>query len=58
MEQKIATEKKWYTPEELQNLPKSDFYREELAEYIGQKIVMNVPYYEFKPFKVARSMNA
>ena len=37
MEQKTAAEKKWYTPEELQNMPKSDFYREELAQYLGQK---------------------
>ena len=51
MEQQSSVEKKWYTQAELQNFPKSDFYREELAQYLGQKIVLNVPYYEFKPFK-------
>lgn len=51
MEQKTAAEKKWYSQEEVREFPKSDFYREELAQYLGQQIVMNVPYYEFKPFK-------
>ena len=51
MEQKTVDGKKWFTPDELQELPKSDFYREELAQYLGQRITMNVPYYEFKPFK-------
>lgn len=56
MEYKNAAEKKWYTPDELQELPKSDFYREELAQYLGQRITMNVPYYEFKPFKEDKDM--
>ena len=43
--------KKWYTDEELQNIQKSDFYREDLSLHLGKQITMDVPYYEFKYFK-------
>ena len=42
---------KWYTKEEMQKIQKSDYYREDLAKHLGKKITMDVPYYEFKPFK-------
>ena len=51
MEQKNAVGRKWYSQEELRKLPKSDYYREDLSRYLGQKITMDVPYYEFKPYK-------
>ena len=51
MKEKNAAEKKWYSKEEMQEIPKSDFYREELAQFLGKKIVMDVPFYEFKPYK-------
>ncbi len=51
MEGQHATEKKWFTEQEMLEIPKSDFYREELAQHLGKKIVMDVPYYEFKPYK-------
>ena len=44
-------EKRWYTKEEMASIRKSDFYRENLAQHLGETIVMDVPYYEFKPFK-------
>ena len=44
-------EKRWYSKEEMASIRKSDFYRENLAQYLGETIVMDVPYYEFKPFK-------
>ena len=43
--------KKWLTPEEVKQFKKSDFYREDLAQHIGKTIVVDVPYYEFKPYK-------
>ena len=52
MEEKNEAEKKWwYTQEEMKQIRKSDFYREDLAQYLGQEILLDCPFYEFKPYK-------
>ena len=51
MKSKDKTEKHWYTEEEMKNMKKSDFYRENLAQLLGKKIVMDAPYYQFEPYK-------
>ena len=45
-----TAKKRWYTPEEMKQIRKSDFYREDLASLLGKQIIIDAPYYEFKPF--------
>ncbi len=50
-EHKNERAKAWLTPEEVKQFRKSDFYRENLEQYVGDTVVVDVPYYEFKPYK-------
>ena len=51
MENKVKNAKHWYTEEEMKNMKKSDFYRENLAQHLGEVVVMDVPFYMFQPYK-------
>ncbi len=50
-ERKNERAKGLLTPEEVKQFRKSDFYRESLEQYVGDTVVIDVPYYEFKPYK-------
>ena len=50
MTKKNTANKKFYTVEEMKKIRKSDFYREDLARYIGQNVVMEVSFYSFTPY--------
>ncbi|MBQ6519263.1 MAG: hypothetical protein IJI14_11120 [Anaerolineaceae bacterium] len=54
IEEKETT--RWLTPEEVSALKKSDYYREDLGRHIGQRIVMDVPYYQFGPCNEKKDM--
>ena len=51
IENKKENTKKYLTPEEVKQFQKSEFYRDELERYVGETVVVDVPYDEFKPFK-------
>lgn len=50
----VKKEKQYISKEEMQKIKKSDYYREDLAEYIGKKFVIECSFYEFKPYKEDR----